>query len=185
MTYLSASSTERTAIYYSYSDLLRDPLGLSAAGPICSLVGKEVKQLEPALISARPAPKVEVQIDGPARDAVEWMARADDAGASLHPFSPTGSGRSRPPRRVGVPPWRPGAAPGPSRHAHPPRGERCAHAYRLAGADGRSDGNPQARESPGPLRLRQARNHARARRKRTPPRPRLLKQASGRSMAAP
>lgn len=82
MTYLCLINGAHGLIYYSYSDLLRDPLGFERRWADMLLVGKEVKQLEPALISARPAPKVEVQIDGPARDAVEWMARADDAGAT-------------------------------------------------------------------------------------------------------
>jgi hypothetical protein len=82
MTYLCLINGAHGLIYYSYNDLMRDPLGFERRWADMLLVVKEVKQLEPALLSARPAPQVQVHLDGLARDAVQWSARSDDEGAT-------------------------------------------------------------------------------------------------------
>jgi len=62
------------AVNCLYADLDADKLnGIAPA--------EHVKALEPALLSARPAPKVRVEVGGPAAASVQWMARTDDAGA--------------------------------------------------------------------------------------------------------
>ena len=77
MTYLCLIHGAHGLIYYSYFDLQRDRLGFEKRWSDMLVVANEVKQLEPALLSAAPAPKMEVRADQP---AVEWAARADDAG---------------------------------------------------------------------------------------------------------
>lgn len=82
MTYLCLIEGAHGLIYYSYMDLMRDRLGFDRRWADVLLVGKEVKLLEPALLSARPAPRVDVRPDGPARDALRWAVRSDDEGAT-------------------------------------------------------------------------------------------------------
>ena len=78
MTYLCLIHGAHGLIYYSYADLLRDPkVGFDQRWADMLVVGKEVKQLEPALLSAAPPPQgIEVQAPG----SVHHALRADDAG---------------------------------------------------------------------------------------------------------
>ena len=63
-------------IDYSYADLLRDPkVGFDQRWADLMKVAQEVKQLDPALLSAAPPPRMEIQ----APDYVHSAVRADDA----------------------------------------------------------------------------------------------------------
>ncbi|MCX6897270.1 MAG: hypothetical protein NT105_01095, partial [Verrucomicrobia bacterium] len=77
MTYLCLIHGASGLIYYSYFDLQRDRLGLDKRWADMLVVGNEVKQLFPALLSAAKPPKLDVKAS---RDAVQFAARADDAG---------------------------------------------------------------------------------------------------------
>ena len=77
MTYLCLIHGAHGLIYYSYADLLRDPkVGFHQRWADLVKVAQEVKQLEPALLSAAPPPRMEIQ----APDYVHSAVRADDAG---------------------------------------------------------------------------------------------------------
>ena len=77
MTYLCLIHGASGLIYYSYFDLQRDRLGLEKRWADMLVVGNEVKQLLPALLSAAKPPKLDMTTS---RDAVQFAARADDAG---------------------------------------------------------------------------------------------------------
>jgi hypothetical protein len=77
MTYLCLIHGASGLIYYSYFDLMRDPLGFDKRWADMLVVGNEVKQLFPALLSAAKPPTLDVK---PSRDAVQFATRADDAG---------------------------------------------------------------------------------------------------------
>jgi len=75
MTYLCLIYGAHGLIYYNYADLLRDPrLGFDKRWADMLVVGKEVKQLEPALLSTAGPPKLEVQ----APSGVHFAIRADN-----------------------------------------------------------------------------------------------------------
>lgn len=77
MSYLCLINGARGLIYYAYSDLLRDRLGFDARWADMLVVGREVEQLFPALLSTARPPKLKVESDS---DAVASALRADDAG---------------------------------------------------------------------------------------------------------
>jgi hypothetical protein len=77
MTYLCLINGAHGLIYYCYHDLLRDPRGFDARWTDMLVVGNEVKQLFPALLSAAKTPKLDVNASSL---VVEFVARADDAG---------------------------------------------------------------------------------------------------------
>lgn len=77
MTYLCLIHGAHGLIYYSYADLLRDPkLGFDQRWADLVKVGREVKQLEPALLSVAPPPPLEVN----APSSVHHAVRSDDRG---------------------------------------------------------------------------------------------------------
>ncbi|MBI5685200.1 MAG: hypothetical protein HZC54_08960 [Verrucomicrobia bacterium] len=77
MTYLCLIHGASGLVYYSYFDLQRDRLGFDKRWADMLVVGNEVKQLFPALLSAVKPPKLDVK---PSREAVQVATRADDAG---------------------------------------------------------------------------------------------------------
>ena len=77
MTYLCLIHGAHGLIYYNYADLLRDPTaGFARRWADLLKVGQEVKQLEPALLSVAPPPKLEVE----APSSVHYAVRADESG---------------------------------------------------------------------------------------------------------
>lgn len=87
MTFLCLIHGADGLIYYCYHDLLRDKDSFEKNWADMSAVAREVRSLEPALVSCM-APKIpEIQAD----EGVEWSARADDGGrtyimmANAHP----------------------------------------------------------------------------------------------------
>ncbi|OHE78292.1 MAG: hypothetical protein A2107_05240 [Verrucomicrobia bacterium GWF2_62_7] len=76
MTYLCLIHGANGLIYYCYHDLMRDRLGFDKRWADMLVVGNEVKQLFPALLSAAKPPKLDVRTS---RDAVQFATRADDA----------------------------------------------------------------------------------------------------------
>jgi hypothetical protein len=76
MTYLCLIHGASGLIYYSYFDLQRDRLGLDKRWADMLVVGNEVKQLFPALLSGAKPPELVVKTS---RDAVQFTTRADDA----------------------------------------------------------------------------------------------------------
>lgn len=80
MTYLCLIHGAHGLIFYNYADLLRDQgVGFDRRWADMLLVGREVKQLEPALLSAANPPKLEVN----APNTVHFTARADDVGRTF------------------------------------------------------------------------------------------------------
>ena len=77
MTYLCLIHGAHGLVYYAYYDLQRDRLGFDKRWADMLVVGNEVKQLFPALLSAAKPPKLDVR---PSRDTVQFATRADDAG---------------------------------------------------------------------------------------------------------
>lgn len=77
MTYLCLIHGADGLIYYCYHDLLRDPASFERHWSDMVQVGREVRRLEPALVSARGTPPLQIQTDAP---AVQWAARCDDSG---------------------------------------------------------------------------------------------------------
>ncbi|HEX3000465.1 MAG TPA: hypothetical protein VHR86_09555, partial [Armatimonadota bacterium] len=77
MSYLCLIHGANGLIYYSYFDLQRDSLGFNRRWAEMLVVGNEMKQLIPALLSTAAAPKLAVQADS---KSVEYSQRADDAG---------------------------------------------------------------------------------------------------------
>lgn len=77
MTYLCLINGADGLIYYCYHDLLRDPASFEKNWADMSAVGREVRLLEPALVSVAVAQTPEVGADS---DAVQWCARADNLG---------------------------------------------------------------------------------------------------------
>lgn len=77
MTYLCLIHGADGLIYYCYHDLLRDPATFERNWSDMSAVGREVRLLEPALVSAVAIPAIEVKTDSV---ALQWAARADDSG---------------------------------------------------------------------------------------------------------
>jgi hypothetical protein len=77
MTYLCLIHGAHGLIYYCYHDLMRDSLGFDKRWADMLVVGSEVKQLFPALLSAAKPPKLDVKAS---RDAVQFTTRADDTG---------------------------------------------------------------------------------------------------------
>ena len=77
MTYLCLIHGARGLMFYSYSDLERDPAGFDARWADMLIVGREVQQLEPALLSIEPPPKLAVTLSS---DSVQFVVRADDQG---------------------------------------------------------------------------------------------------------
>lgn len=75
MTYLCLIHGAHGLIYYSYSDLMRDPRGFEKRWADMVVVGDEVKQLFPALLSTAAADGPEVEI---AAGAIDFARRADD-----------------------------------------------------------------------------------------------------------
>ena len=77
MTYLCLIHGAHGLIYYNYADLLRDPkFGFDQRWADLLQVGQEVRQLEPALLSAAPPPKLEIE----APDTVHYALRSDESG---------------------------------------------------------------------------------------------------------
>ena len=77
MTYLCLIHGANGLIYYSYADLLRDKLNaFDRRWADMLVVGREVRQLEPALLSVAAAPALDVS----APPAVQYAVRQDDAG---------------------------------------------------------------------------------------------------------
>jgi hypothetical protein len=77
MTYLCLIHGAHGLIYYCYHDLMRDRLGFDKRWADMLVVGNEVKQLFPALLSTAKTPKLDVTAS---RDAAQFAVRADDAG---------------------------------------------------------------------------------------------------------
>ena len=77
MTYLCLIHGAHGLIYYCYHDLMRDRLGFDKRWADMLVVGNEVKQLFPALLSTAKAPQLDVK---PGRDTVQFALRADDTG---------------------------------------------------------------------------------------------------------
>ena len=77
MTYLCLIHGAHGLVYYAYFDLQRDRLGFDKRWADMLVVGNEVKQLFPALLSTAKTPKLDVKAS---RDAVQFATRADDAG---------------------------------------------------------------------------------------------------------
>ena len=77
MTYLCLIHGAQGLIYYAYFDLQRDRLGFDKRWADMLVVGNEVKQLFPALLSVAKTPKLDVK---PSRDTVQFVTRADDSG---------------------------------------------------------------------------------------------------------
>ncbi|MBI5818588.1 MAG: hypothetical protein HZA88_06335 [Verrucomicrobia bacterium] len=77
MTYLCLIHGAHGLIYYCYHDLMRDQLGFDKRWADMLVVGNEVKQLFPPLLSAAKPPKFDVRTS---RDTVQFATRADDAG---------------------------------------------------------------------------------------------------------
>ncbi len=77
MTYLCLIHGAHGLVYYCYHDLMQDRLGFDKRWADMLIVGNEVKQLFPALLSTAKPPKLEVK---PGSDAVQYAVRADDAG---------------------------------------------------------------------------------------------------------
>lgn len=76
MSYLCLIHGAQGLIYYSYSDLLKDREGEEKRWAIMQVVGGEMKQLFPALLSAAKPPQMDVKQDA----GVETAVRADDSG---------------------------------------------------------------------------------------------------------
>lgn len=101
MTYLCLIHGAHGLIYYCYHDLMRDSVGFDRRWADMLVVGNEVKQLFPALLSAAKPPKLDVK---PSRDAVQFATRADDAGrryvllANPDPKEPASVSIAVPPR---------------------------------------------------------------------------------------
>lgn len=78
MTYLCLIHGAHGLIYYTYADLLRDPkIGFEQRWADMLVVGREIKQLEPALLSITKPPKLDVKASS---EAVHYAVRADEAG---------------------------------------------------------------------------------------------------------
>jgi hypothetical protein len=77
MTYLALIHGAHGLMYYSYDDLERDRAGFDRRWADLLVVGREVQQLEPALLSIAAPAKVTVT---PGGAAVQFAVRADDAG---------------------------------------------------------------------------------------------------------
>ncbi|MGH7740933.1 MAG: carbohydrate binding domain-containing protein, partial [Candidatus Eiseniibacteriota bacterium] len=77
MSYLCLIHGANGLIYYSYFDLERDRIGFNNRWADMLVVGREVQQLEPALLSIAKPPNVTVT---PGGAAVQWAVRADDRG---------------------------------------------------------------------------------------------------------
>ena len=98
MTYLCLIHGAHGLIYYSYADLIRDErMGFAQRWADMLVVGKEVKELEPALLSTAAPPKVEVL----AISTVQWAVRADDAGNIYVLMANPQPGPEAPPVRMG------------------------------------------------------------------------------------
>lgn len=80
MTYLCLIHGADGLVYYCYHDLLRDPASFEKNWADMSEVGREVRLLEPALVSARGTPPFQIQTDAA---AVQWAARSDDSGKAF------------------------------------------------------------------------------------------------------
>jgi hypothetical protein len=79
MTYLCLIHGAQGLMYYSYNDLERDRLGFDRRWADMLVVGREVKQLEPALLSAAARPKLTVTLSSA---SAQFAMRADDQGNS-------------------------------------------------------------------------------------------------------
>lgn len=77
MTLLCLIHGARGLVYYSYFDLQKDRLGFDRRWADMEIVGREVEQLFPALLSAASVPQLDVRPDS---DAVHTAQLADDAG---------------------------------------------------------------------------------------------------------
>lgn len=77
MTYLCLINGAHGLIYYCYHDLMRDRLGFDKRWADMFVVGNEIKQLFPALLSAAKPPRLDVKAGSA---AVEFSVRVDDAG---------------------------------------------------------------------------------------------------------
>lgn len=78
MTYLCLIHGAHGLIYYTYADLLRDPkIGFEQRWADMLVVGREIKQLEPALLSITKPPKLDVKASS---EAVHYAVRVDEAG---------------------------------------------------------------------------------------------------------
>jgi hypothetical protein len=77
MTYLCLIHGAQGLMYYSYNDLERDRLGFEQRWADMLIVGREVQQLEPALLSIAVRPKLTVTFSGA---SVQYAVRADDQG---------------------------------------------------------------------------------------------------------
>ncbi len=99
MTYLCLINGAHGLIYYSYQDLMRDRLGFDKRWADMLVVGNEVKQLFPALLSAAKPPKLDVTTSS---EAVQFAIRADDAG-SRYVLMANPDGKAAATLRIGVP----------------------------------------------------------------------------------
>ncbi|MDH7571295.1 MAG: hypothetical protein QHJ73_17090, partial [Armatimonadota bacterium] len=77
MSYLCLIHGAHGLVFYSYQDLLRDRLGFDRRWADMLVVGNEIKQLFPALLSTAPAPRLTVQRAG---GDLHLTLRADAAG---------------------------------------------------------------------------------------------------------
>ena len=77
MTYLCLIHGAEGLMYYSYNDLQRDRTGFDKRWADMLIVGREVKQLEPALLSIAIPPKLTVTLGSA---SAQYAVRADDQG---------------------------------------------------------------------------------------------------------